>query len=181
MIKIIKKNVRQVLLYLKIIPAPKYVVNICKEFQETFDLVQYKGTSIDEIRGVAKIYHPITRVGKLTFGKHISIRNTIELDMVGDISIGDYTIFSDHVEIYTHDHNVLTKELIFVSDERDGVNWSSLEIGSDVYFGVNSVVTKSVTKIPDGVVIGANSVLTKNPNSYEIWAGSPAKKIGSRK
>jgi hypothetical protein len=87
LVKIIKK-IRQILTYLKIIPTSKYVVNICKEFQETFDLVQYKGISIDEIRWVSKIYHPITRIGRLTFGKHISIRNTIKLDMVGDISIG---------------------------------------------------------------------------------------------
>ena len=36
------------------------------------------------------------REHSLTFGKHVSIRKTIELDMVGDITIGDYVIFSNY-------------------------------------------------------------------------------------
>lgn len=159
---------------------PKYSVEITKSSVEDFKLIKYKGTSIDAIRPVAKIYHPETRVGKLTFGKHISIRNTIELDMVGDIEIGDFVIFSDYVRIFTHDHNVKTRKIILQADEEEGVDWSSIKIGSDVYFGINAIITKSVSEIPDGVIVGANSVLTKNPGAYEIWAGTPAKKIGER-
>lgn len=32
-----------------------------------------------------------------------------------------------------------------------------------------------------GTIIGANSVLTTSTGEFEIWAGIPAKKIGSRK
>lgn len=160
--------------------TPKYFVDIIKSSEEDFEFTKYKGTSIDAIRSVAKIYHPETRVGKLIFGKHISVRNTIELDMVGDIEIGDYVIFSDYVRIFTHDHNVKTRKIILQADEEEGVDWSSIKIGSDVYFGINAIITKSVSEIPDGVIVGANSVLTKNPGAYEIWAGTPAKKIGER-
>lgn len=177
----IKKIIREILYVIGLKKRPKYKVNILKIEQEDFDLVQYKGTTEKSMRIIAKIYHPETRVGKLSFGKHVSIRSTVELDMVGDISIGNYTIFSDYVKIFTHEHNLKTKNIILSEDEKNGVIWSNLHIGEDVYFGLNCIVTKSVTNIPQGVVIGANSVLTKNPKAYEIWAGTPAKKIGDRK
>ena len=34
--------------------------------------------------------------------------------------------------------------------------------------------------IADGAVIAANSVVNKDVGPYEIWGGSPAKKIGDR-
>jgi acetyltransferase-like isoleucine patch superfamily enzyme len=80
----------------------------------------------------------------------------------------------------THDHNIKTKSIILEQDEINGVKYSNIDIGKDVFFGYRSVVVQSVTSIPDGVIIGANSVLTKNPGPYEIWAGTPAKKIGIR-
>lgn len=177
----IKKVLKYILQFLGIIKKPKYIADIIKTAEEDFTLVKYKGTTTEQIRPVAHIDHPETRVGSLKFGRHISIRKTIILDLVGDITIGDFTIFSDFVSILTHDHQIKTKNIILAEDEKEGVQWSSIDIGSDVYFGIYSTVTKNVTKIPDGVILGANSVLTKNPGAYEIWAGSPAKKIGERK
>ncbi|MGL1890223.1 MAG: acyltransferase [Spirochaetaceae bacterium] len=179
--KYIKSFIKKILQFVGILKISKIVVSITKTAEEDFKLVSYKGTSVDQIRSIARVAHPQTRVGELKFGKHISIRKSITLDMVGDISIGDYTIFSDHVSIFTHDHQIKTKNLILSEDEKKGVLWSSITIGSDVYFGIYTTVTKNVTNIPDGVVIGANSVLTKNPGPYEIWAGVPAKKIGERR
>ena len=176
----IKNLLREILFLLKIRKRPKYIVNIIKECKEDFIESKYKGTSVSSINRVSAIDHPETRVGTLSFGKHVSIRKTIVLDMVGDIKIGNYVIFSDHVKIYTHEHNLKTKNIILSEDEKNGVIWSNIDIGDDVYFGVNCVITQSVSCIPRGVVIGANSVLTKNPNEYEIWGGTPAKKIGER-
>jgi acetyltransferase-like isoleucine patch superfamily enzyme len=174
---IIRKSLRKIK---TIILKPKYQPNIQKTANETFELCSYKGTSIESIRNICTIDHPETRIGSLSFGKHISIRQTVLLDLVGDITIGDYTIFADHVVIMTHDHNIKTKSIILEQDEINGVKYSNIDIGKDVFFGYRSVVVQSVTSIPDGVIIGANSVLTKNPGPYEIWAGTPAKKIGIR-
>jgi acetyltransferase-like isoleucine patch superfamily enzyme len=157
---------------------PKYNVKI----QMTSRDSERNGADFNLLKKVARVDHPETRIGKLTVGKALSIRDTVQLDMVGDIEIGDYVIFSDYVNVMTHDHNVKGKEVIMVADNKKGVNWSSLKIGADAYFGLRSVVTKNVTNIPKGFVLGANAVLTKNPKKeYEIWAGVPAKKIGERR
>ena len=47
-------------------------------------------------------------------------------------------------------------------------------IGSNVWFGVNCVVTSGVT-IGDRCVIGANSVVTRDLPGGVIAAGAPAK------
>jgi acetyltransferase-like isoleucine patch superfamily enzyme len=164
---------------MKLIKKP-LTTSIVKLREEDFLHTKYKGTSVDQMSKVVKINHPSTRVGRLVFGKHVSIRKSISLDMVGDISMGDFVIFSDNVSVLTHDHNVKSRDIILSQDESKGVQWSNLEIGDDVYFGYNSVITKNVTKIPNGFILAASAVLTKNPEPYEIWGGVPAKKIGIR-
>lgn len=176
----IKNIVKEILYIIKLRKRPLYTVEIEKSSEEDFVYSKYRGTNFDIARSVVKIQHPSTRVGKLIFGKHVSMRKTIELDMVGDITIGDHVIFSNYVKVFTHEHNLKSKKIILSEDENNGVLWSNLTIGNDVYFGINSVITENVTNIPDGVVIGANAVLTKNPEPYEIWGGVPAKKIGER-
>ena len=52
-------------------------------------------------------------------------------------------------------------------------------IGNDVWLGASVIICDGVT-IGDGVVVGAGSVVTKSIPDYEIWAGNPARKIGSR-
>ena len=54
-----------------------------------------------------------------------------------------------------------------------------VEIGNNVFIGVNAVITKP-TKIGDGAVIGANSVVTGDIPPNAIAVGSPAKVIGFR-
>ncbi len=51
-----------------------------------------------------------------------------------------------------------------------------VKIGSNVWFGVNCVVTPGVT-VGDRAVIGANSVVTKDVPAGTIAAGAPAKVI----
>lgn len=55
-------------------------------------------------------------------------------------------------------------------------------IDDEVILGANAVVVSSrgTLHIGRGTVVGANSVLTQSTGEYEIWAGAPAKRIGSR-
>ena len=49
----------------------------------------------------------------------------------------------------------------------------------DVWLGVNVVVLKGVT-IGRGAVVGAGAIVTKSIPACEIWAGVPARKVGTR-
>jgi serine O-acetyltransferase len=56
-------------------------------------------------------------------------------------------------------------------------------VGDDVWLGVGAVVLATAAKpvtIGRGTVVGANAVLTRSTGEWEIWAGAPARRIGSR-
>jgi len=102
------------------------------------------------------------------------------LDCTGSIQIGPWCNIGPRTRIYTHDTIHMGKRPLLQLEEEFGVLWQDKLIGSDVWIHDGAIVLYQVTHIPDGVVIGAGSVLTKNPGPYEIWAGSPARKIGTR-
>lgn len=102
------------------------------------------------------------------------------IDCTGSIHIGAWCNISARSRIYTHDHIHQGKMPLLAVEEKFGVIWQDKYIGSDVTIHDGAMVLYQVTVIPDGVVLGAGSVLTKNPGSYEIWAGVPARKIGVR-
>lgn len=56
----------------------------------------------------------------------------------------------------------------------------TLEIGNDVWIGVNAIITGNCERIGDGAIIGAGAVVTKNIPDYAIVAGCPAKVIKYR-
>ncbi len=51
---------------------------------------------------------------------------------------------------------------------------NSLEIGSDVWVGQNVIITPSVQRIGNGVVLGAGTVVTKDVPDYAVVGGNPA-------
>lgn len=55
----------------------------------------------------------------------------------------------------------------------------SIVIGNDVWIGTNVTILGGVY-IGDGAVVGAGSVVTKDLEPFGIYAGNPAKKIGTR-
>jgi len=110
---------------------------------------------------------------------NLFISPNARIDCTGNVTIDAWTMIGHGTVILTHDHYHYGRKPLLLLQEEKGINWSNLSIGKDVWLH-NCTVLNQVSKIPDGVVVGVNSTLTKNPGPYEIWAGSPAKKIGNR-
>ncbi len=62
------------------------------------------------------------------------------------------------------------------TDPEKGYN---ISIGNDVWIGFGVMITDGV-RIGDGAVVGTRSLVTGDIESYAIYAGTPAKKIGQR-
>lgn len=92
-------------------------------------------------------------------------------------SIGNYTLIANDVLIIGGDHNIRKAgtPLPFAGRESN----KSTKIGDDVWIGARSIIMCGIT-IGNGAIVAAGSVVTKNIPPYEIWAGIPAKKIGTR-
>ena len=121
---------------------------------------------------IAKVFHPEVRVGVLKLSGSANIRRTVEIDLVGDVDVGDNVVFSDYIQIFTHEHS-------YNSKIRSKVNkYSNLRIEVGAYIGTRVIITQGCNCIGKYAVIAAGSVVTKSVPSGEIWGGVPAKKIG---
>lgn len=49
-----------------------------------------------------------------------------------------------------------------------------------LYPGAKVLGGPGVTRIGRGTIIGANAVVTRSTGDWEIWAGAPARKVGTR-
>jgi len=102
------------------------------------------------------------------------------IDCTADIHIGPWTLIGARSRVYTHEHILIGGGPLLKTQEEYGLLYQDKYIGADVWINDGAVVLCQVTEIPDGVFLGAGAVLTKNPGPYEIWAGTPARKIGER-
>jgi acetyltransferase-like isoleucine patch superfamily enzyme len=92
------------------------------------------------------------------------------------IQIGDDCLIAPFVYIVDSNHHIDRTQLI----NKQPNETAPISIGNGVWLASNVTVLKGVT-IGEGAVVAANSVVNTNIPAFEIWGGSPAKKIGERK
>jgi acetyltransferase-like isoleucine patch superfamily enzyme len=97
-----------------------------------------------------------------------------EFNIRRHIRIGADSAIASGCKFIDHDHGITGQRL----DETPGKE-VPINLGRNVWLGVNVVVLKGVT-IGDGAVVGAGAVVIKSIPAGEIWAGVPAVKIGIR-
>jgi acetyltransferase-like isoleucine patch superfamily enzyme len=90
------------------------------------------------------------------------------------IEIGDHVMFANGCFVGDSDHRYDDPETPITSQGFEPRG--PVTIGSNVWFGVNCVVTGGV-EIGDRAVIGANSVVTRDVPAATSAAGAPAKVI----
>lgn len=104
-----------------------------------------------------------------------------------DAVIGDNVMFANNTALvgrYDHHYQQLGVPMRFATHVRDkDYNWKGeglkVIIEDDVWIGFGSIIMNG-TKIGQGSIIAAGSVVTKDVESFSIYGGVPAKKIGSR-
>jgi acetyltransferase-like isoleucine patch superfamily enzyme len=93
-----------------------------------------------------------------------------------NISIGQDCLIAPFVYLVDSNHKIEKSLKI----NQQGNETAPIIIEDDVWIASNVTILKGV-EIKKGAVIAANSVVNTNVGEYEIWGGSPAKKIGERK
>jgi acetyltransferase-like isoleucine patch superfamily enzyme len=110
----------------------------------------------------------------ITIGDGCFLNRNTMLAAFEAIEIGDHVMFANGCFVGDSDHRY--------DDPDVPVTWQGfaprgrVRIGSNVWFGVNCVVTGGV-EIGERAVIGANSVVTEDVPAGVIAAGAPAKVI----
>lgn len=115
------------------------------------------------------------RGGNLVLGKGCLIGRGAVVICSEAIEIGDGTLTAEHVTIRDQDHNHAGDGRL----EAQGSSTAPIKIGHDVWLGAKVTVTKGVEIAPHAVV-GANSVVTRSLPVRGVYAGAPARLIGSK-
>ena len=117
--------------------------------------------------------------GEFTYGRPI----VHQWDSTTRLTVGKFCSIGGNVQILLggehHTEWMTTYPFDVFLDEDVAKSKGDVKIGNGVWIGNNAIILSGVT-IQDGAVIGAGSVVTKDVYSYEIFAGNPARKIGTR-
>lgn len=112
----------------------------------------------------------IIRIGeRTTIGYHTFIFAS------SGIEIGNDCLIAPFVYIVDSNHQAERSQNINLQPNIS----NPIKIGDDVWIASSVTILKGVN-IGDGAIIAANSVINKDIGNYEIWGGTPAKKIGER-
>jgi acetyltransferase-like isoleucine patch superfamily enzyme len=111
----------------------------------------------------------------IQFGDGCFIGRRAEFNIRKGIIVGHRCAIASGCKFVDHDHGITGERI----DEQPGPE-KEIIIGNDVWLGANVIVLKGIT-IGNSAVVGAGSVVTKSIPEREVWAGVPARRIGSRK
>jgi len=107
----------------------------------------------------------------LEIGCDSTINDFCVLDTRAGIRIGNNVTLGSGVWLITASHDINTPTFVGIT--------SPIKIGDYAFVGRRATVLLGCD-LGVGAVLGAGSVLTKSIPDYEIWAGNPARKIGTR-
>lgn len=114
--------------------------------------------------------------GHVTLGDNVSVNFGAILYGHGGLTIGDETRIAAGTIIIPSNHHFKDPNK---SIRTQGSTSLGITIGKGVWIGAGARILDGVT-IGDGAVIAAGAVVTRDVINYDIVAGVPARKIGSR-
>lgn len=120
--------------------------------------------------------------GGIYIGNYIHIAVYTSIIGAGKIKLEDFSNISSKVAIYGSNDDYSGEHMTnpMVPKKYTGVTHADVIIGRHTIIGSGSIVLPGV-KLEDGVTVGALSLVNKNCDSFGIYAGVPARRIGERK
>lgn len=118
-------------------------------------------------------YVELQSSGFLSVGMRTTIGNFSRIVAFESISIGCSCAIASFVTILDHDHDYIFHNKHF---SFQGYRTAPVTIGSNVWIGDKSTITKGVT-VGDNVIIGANSLVNKDIPPNCIAVGCPCRPI----
>lgn len=91
--------------------------------------------------------------------------------------IGRYTLFGPRVAVVGDDHVIDSVGVPMHFSGRPPQQ--ETRIGRDVWVGYGAIILRGVT-IGDGAIVASGAVITKDVPPFEIWGGTPARRIRDR-
>lgn len=93
-----------------------------------------------------------------------------------NVILGDDVLLAQNVSLISFKHNY---DRVDMPIRLQGESFGSIQIGNDVWVGINAVILPDV-KIGDHAIVAAGAVVTKDVPDWAIVGGVPAKLIRYR-
>lgn len=132
--------------------------------------VKNVGTNVS-VMGYTRFLDPES----ITIGNNVRIGYNCFLFGKGGIFIGDNSILSRNITIYSSNHDYKSDMIPY----NDNYIHKPVRIGKGVWIGMGVSITPGVT-IGDGAVIGMGTVVSKNISPGEVVVGYGQKAISKR-
>jgi dTDP-4-amino-4,6-dideoxy-D-glucose acyltransferase len=120
--------------------------------------------------------------GGIKIGSYVHIAVYCSIIGNGTVTLSDFSGLSSRVSIYSSsdDYSGASMTNPTLPLEFTNVHHASVMIGRHVIIGAGSIILPGVT-LEECVAIGALSLVKKDCQSFGIYMGAPAKRIGDRK
>lgn len=135
-------------------------------------LKDVKGGEALCLAGKIKLIYP----ENITLGRNVYIGGDAYINCKGGVTIGDHTVLSRRVVIYSYDHNF--KRCRCLPFDKEVVE-RPVHIGRYVWVGMNVTITPG-TKIGDGAIIGMGTVVSGNIPENAIVVSAQTRIVGYR-
>lgn len=121
-------------------------------------------------------YTHIEYPSRLSVGAHSSINRGSCLHAGGGIRIGSNVLVGPGVVIYSQNHHYRDRGRLIAEQ---GYVRKEVVIEDDVWIAAGATILPGV-RLGAGAVVAAGAVVTHSVGPYEVVAGIPAKRVGSR-
>ena len=113
----------------------------------------------------------------LTIGSDVSIGKSAMLQCIGGVTIGDQVMIAHGSQIISAGHRIPQAG---ESMRFSGLDIAPITIHDGAWIGGGAIVLPGVT-VGEGAVVAAGAVVSKDVAPYDIVAGVPGVRIGSRR
>ena len=116
--------------------------------------------------------------GRITIGHRVSINENVNVGAseAGEIVIGDDVLIGPNTVLRASNHAFASRATPI---NRQGHVAGRISVGEGAWIGANCSILSGVT-IGAHAIVGAGAVVTKDVAAYDIVAGVPARRIGTR-
>ena len=108
---------------------------------------------------------------KLSLGNYVWIGERVWIDNLDNVTIGNHVCISQGAMLICGSHNYKKQSFDLITKE--------ITLNDGVWIGAKSIILPGVVA-ESHAILSAGSVISKNLESFTVYKGNPAGKVGSR-
>jgi|TARA_Y100000991_G_scaffold65268_1_gene48758 putative colanic acid biosynthesis acetyltransferase WcaF len=108
---------------------------------------------------------------KLSLGNYVWIGESVWIDNLDNVTIGNHVCISQGAILICGSHNYKKQSFDLITKE--------ITLNDGVWIGAKSIILPGVVA-ESHAILSAGSVISKNLESFTVYKGNPAEKVGSR-